>query len=139
EVRPDAPAAMADPVAEAAPEHPGDGAGPGAPVLGLRDVTASWPGAATPSLRGVDLVVEPGERVLVTGPSGAGKSTLAAVLAGFLRHGGAYTLDGTDADHIAGPDLRRVVGLCEQAPQLFDEDLRQNLLFARDTATDEEL
>lgn len=139
EVRPDAPAAVADPVAEAAPEHRGDGARPDAPVLRLRDVTASWPGAATPSLRGVDLVVEPGERVLVTGPSGAGKSTLAAVLAGFLRHGGAYTLDGTDADHIPGPDLRRVVGLCEQAPQLFDEDLRQNLLFARDTATDEEL
>ena len=35
--------------------------------------------------------------------------------------------------------VRRTVGLCEQQPMLFDEDIRQNLLFARDTATDAEL
>jgi ATP-binding cassette subfamily C protein CydC len=40
---------------------------------------------------------------------------------------------------IAGDDVRRTVGLCEQDPMLFDEDIRQNLLFARDTATDAEL
>jgi ATP-binding cassette subfamily C protein CydC len=36
-------------------------------------------------------------------------------------------------------DVRETVGLCEQQPMLFDEDIRQNLLFARDTATDAEL
>jgi len=35
--------------------------------------------------------------------------------------------------------VRLTVGLCEQHPMLFDEDIRQNLLFARDTATDAEL
>jgi len=109
------------------------------PALHLRAVRASWPGAATPALVNVDLDVHPGERVLVTGPSGAGKSTLAAVLVGFLRFEGEYRLGDQDAALIAGPDLRTVVGLCEQTPQLFDEDIRQNLLFARDTATDEEL
>ena len=83
--------------------------------------------------------VAAGERMLVTGPSGAGKSTLAAVLAGFLRHEGEYSVDGMDADALSGPALREHVGLCEQHPTLFDEDLRQNLLFARDTATDDEL
>ncbi len=110
---------------------------PGAAVR-LRDVRASWPGGA-PALRGVTLDVAPGERVLVTGPSGAGKSSLAAVLVGFLRAEGEFTIGGTDAATLSGPALRRTIGLCEQHPQLFDEDIRQNLLFARDTATDDDL
>ncbi|WP_091227283.1 thiol reductant ABC exporter subunit CydC [Microbacterium sp. 3J1] len=112
---------------------------PGTPALRLRDVQAEWPGGA-PALRGVDLALQPGERVLVAGPSGAGKSSLAAVLVGFLRvSGGTYSVGGADATTLSGPALRRTIGLCEQSPQLFDEDIRQNLLFARDTATDDEL
>ncbi|MFJ2369206.1 thiol reductant ABC exporter subunit CydC [Microbacterium sp. NPDC087665] len=110
----------------------------GTPTLRLRDVRASWPGGA-PALRGIDLDLRPGERVLVAGPSGAGKSSLAAALVGFLRVEGSYLLGDVDACSMAGPALRRVVGLCEQSPQLFDEDIRQNLLFARETATDDEL
>ena len=111
---------------------------PGVPALRLRDVRAWWPGG-TSALRGVDLDLQPGERVLVAGPSGAGKSSLAAALVGFLRVDGEYSVGGMDASRMSGPALRRTIGLCEQAPQLFDEDIRQNLLFARDTATDEEL
>ncbi|WP_309128424.1 thiol reductant ABC exporter subunit CydC [Microbacterium sp.] len=116
-----------------------EGSAGGGPALRLRGIRASWPGASRPALDGVDLDVARGERVLVTGASGAGKSTLAAVLVGFLAHEGLYEVDGTAARSIPGPALRATVGLCEQTPQLFDEDLRQNLLFARDTATDDEL
>ncbi|PRB58251.1 thiol reductant ABC exporter subunit CydC [Microbacterium sp. MYb45] len=110
----------------------------GTPTIRMRGVRANWPGGA-PALTGVDLDLRPGERVLVAGPSGAGKSSLAAALVGFLRVQGEYLIDGQDAAEMSGPALRRAIGLCEQSPQLFDEDIRQNLLFARDTATDDEL
>lgn len=114
-----------------------------APDLGtglkLRDVSARWPHADGAALLDVDLDVAPGERVLVVGSSGAGKTTLAHVLVRFLDCGGIYEIGGTPVGQIAADDLRLTVGLCEQRPMLFDETIRQNLLFARDTATDAEL
>jgi ABC-type transport system involved in cytochrome bd biosynthesis fused ATPase/permease subunit len=75
----------------------------------------------------------------VEGPSGSGKTTLAHVLVRFLEYEGSYRLDDVEARDLDPRDVRRVVGLVEQRPWLFDEDLRQNLIFARDTATDAEL
>ncbi|MCT9002153.1 thiol reductant ABC exporter subunit CydC [Microbacterium memoriense] len=113
------------------------------PALGaglrLRGVAATWPGAASPALHDIDLDVAPGERLLVVGSSGAGKSTLAHVLVRFLDVSGSYTIGGVDVQTLAADDVRRTVGLCEQRPMLFDEDIRQNLLFARDDATDADL
>ncbi|MFF2273849.1 thiol reductant ABC exporter subunit CydC [Agromyces sp. NPDC058136] len=110
-----------------------------APAISLRDVTASWPGAAAPVLDGLDLDLAPGERVLVRGESGSGKSTLAHVLVRFLEVGGSYRIGGVEASELEPGDVRRLVGFVEQRPWLFDEDVRQNLVFARDTASDDEL
>lgn len=125
-------------------EIPAEGTPTGeAPSLGdglrLRGVDVRWPGAAAPALTGVDLDVHPGERLHIVGASGAGKSTLAHALVRFLAVTGEYSIGGRSVDEIAPDDLRLTVGLCEQHPMLFDEDIRQNLLFARDTATDGEL
>jgi ATP-binding cassette, subfamily C, bacterial CydC len=57
----------------------------------------------------------------------------------FLDYQGSYRLGGVEASELEPAAVRRLVGLVEQRPWLFDEDVRQNLLFARDTATDEEL
>lgn len=113
------------------------------PALGdgivLRNLSATWPHTDDAALRGISLEIRPGERLLVVGSSGAGKSTLAHVLVRFLDSTGEYRIGGTDAHLIASDDLRRTVGLCEQNPMLFDEDIRQNLLFARENATDADL
>lgn len=109
------------------------------PAASLQGVTARWPGASTPTLAGLDLELAPGERVLVRGESGAGKSTLAHVLVRFLETGGSYRIGGVEASELDPRDVRRLVGLVEQRPWLFDEDVRQNLVFARDTASDDEL
>lgn len=115
-----------------------------APALGsglhLRDAVVRWPYAEAAALRGIDLDVALGERVLVVGSSGAGKSTLAHTLVRFLElESGSYEIGGVDVRTLAADDVRLTVGLCEQHPMLFDEDIRQNLIFARDTATDDEL
>ncbi|HYJ50323.1 MAG TPA: ATP-binding cassette domain-containing protein, partial [Microbacterium sp.] len=107
--------------------------------LRMRGMSAGWPGADAPSLRDVDLEVRAGERVLVVGSSGAGKTTLAHALVRFLEVGGSFTIGGASVHDLAGDDVRLTVGLCEQRPMLFDEDIRQNLLFANDAATDAEL
>jgi ATP-binding cassette subfamily C protein CydC len=111
----------------------------GLPVLSLDHVSARWPGAAADSLVDATLEVRAGDRVVVEGPSGAGKSTLAAVLVRFLEHRGRYEVGGTSVRSLGAERVRGKVGLIEQSPWLFDESIRQNLLFARDTATDDDL
>nr|BFF08777.1 hypothetical protein GCM10025699_00800 [Microbacterium flavescens] len=128
------PDALVDETVAATGEGPSLGDG-----LRLRSASARWPGGTDASLHDIDLEVRPGERVLVVGSSGAGKTTLAHALVRFLETDGDYEIGGRSVHGLAGDDVRRTVGLCEQQPMLFDEDIRQNLLFARDTASDAEL
>lgn len=117
-----------------------DGTRPvGGPVLELDNVGAAWPGSAGPAVSGVTLRLAPGDRVHLAGPSGAGKTTLAQALVRFLDYSGSYRIGGIEARELPQAEVRRVVGLCEQRPWLFDDSIRQNLLFARDTATDDDL
>lgn len=72
---------------------------PGSSVPAVRIELRGWglrhPGRREWALRGVDLVVEPGERVLVLGPSGAGKSSLLLAIAGLVDPAGGAETEGT--------------------------------------------
>ena len=111
----------------------------GTPLIELTALGASWPGAGEPALSGVSLRLGAGDRVHLAGASGAGKTTLAQTLVRFLDYTGSYRVNGVEATELAPAEVRTVVGLCEQRPWLFDDTVRQNLLFARDTATDDDL
>jgi ATP-binding cassette subfamily C protein CydC len=108
-------------------------------AVSLRDLTVQWPGSSTPAVDGVSLDLRPGEVVVLQGPSGAGKSTLVDALVRFVDHRGSYTLDGVEAKDMHPDAVRARVGLIEQDPFVFDQAVRQNLLFARDTASDDDL
>ncbi|HYN48871.1 MAG TPA: thiol reductant ABC exporter subunit CydC, partial [Candidatus Nanopelagicales bacterium] len=101
-------------------------AGVPAGPLGLRagSLALRYPGAARDALAALDLDVPAGGRALVTGPSGAGKSTFAAACLRFLDPvAGTLELVGgmgsADLRTLAGDDVRRAVGLCEQDPHVF--------------------
>lgn len=102
-------------------------------------LSARWPGSAAPALAPISFRLSAGDRLLVEGDSGAGKTTLAHALVRFLDYEGGYRLGGVEARDLRPDTLRESVGLVEQRPFLFDADIRQNLLFARDTAEDAEL
>lgn len=116
----------------------GAGSAP-APILELRDVAVTWPHAAFPAVSGVNLTVHAGDRLLVSGASGAGKTSLALALVRLLDYRGSYRVCGVEARDRPQAAVRRIVGLCEQDPWLFDNSIRQNLLFARESATDADL
>ena len=97
---------------------------PAAAVLSLRALQVRYPGASAPTLDGLDLELQPGERVALVGPSGCGKSTVARTVLQLLPAGsqwaGELRLMGVDPRHLAPQALQRLrgeaVGLVFQDP-----------------------
>ncbi len=81
-------------------------------------------------LRGIDLVVESGERVALMGANGAGKTTLLRILACLTEpSSGSARIDGWDIVRDA-QQVRRLVGFVAHQPYLYDElTALENLLF----------
>lgn len=117
----------------------GQRASTGVPRIELSDLSVRWPGRSETAVRGVTVTLEPGDRLLVEGESGAGKTSLAQALVRFVDIDGGYLIDGMPAERMPQDEVRRIVGLSEQTPYLFDETIRQNLLFAKDDADDAQL
>ena len=91
-------------------------------------------------LHGVSFRVEPGQMVAVVGSSGSGKSTLASLVPRLYDvDSGAVRIGGVDVRELSFDSLRDTVGVVTQDGHLFHESLRQNLLFARPDATEDEL
>jgi ATP-binding cassette subfamily B protein len=93
-----------------------------------------------PVLRDVDLRIAPGETVAFVGPTGAGKSTLAKLITRFYDPTvGQVRIDGHGIEGMTLDSLRRQLGVVPQEPFLFAGSIRDNLAFARPSATDAEV
>lgn len=86
---------------------------------------------------GLDLVIEPGQRVLLQGPSGCGKSTLMSLIAGVIEpQRGTILLDGSPVQAWPEDALRARLGWLEQRATLFADTLAANLRLANGDADD---
>ena len=91
-------------------------------------------------LHGVELTVQPGERIAVVGPSGAGKSTLGRLVAGIHPpRTGSVSVGGVGMTELPLDELRKQVALVTQEHHVFVGTLRDNLAMARSDASDAEL
>lgn len=91
-------------------------------------------------LRDIHLRVRPGEMVALVGPTGAGKSTLVNLLPAFYEAtAGRILLDGQDLRDVSFAELRRRISVVSQEPFLFNGTLRENILYGRLEATEEEM
>jgi ABC-type multidrug transport system fused ATPase/permease subunit len=91
-------------------------------------------------LHGIDLDLEPGERVAVVGPSGAGKSTLGRLLAGIHPpRAGRVDVGGVRLVDLPLDTLRREVALVTQEQHVFVGTVAENLRLARTGASDDQL
>jgi subfamily B ATP-binding cassette protein MsbA len=93
-----------------------------------------------PVLKGVSFEAKPGMVVALVGSSGSGKSTMAGLAATFLSpDSGRVMVDGVDLRTVLLASYRSQLGLVFQDDFLFDGTIRENLRFARPTATDAEI
>ncbi|MEM6341638.1 MAG: ABC transporter ATP-binding protein, partial [Pseudomonadota bacterium] len=97
-------------------------------------------GRKSGGLEAIDLKIAPGEKIGLVGRSGAGKSTLVKLLLRFYDpEGGNILIDGQNIGQVTQDSLRRNIGMVQQDSSLLHRSVRDNILYGRPKATDEEV
>jgi ATP-binding cassette subfamily B protein len=108
-------------------------------VLDFERVTFKHQSASTSALSDITFEVNRGETIAFVGPSGAGKTTLVKLLVGLYQpKEGRILYNGVSSDRVDLDRFRERIGLVTQDAQLFSGSIRENLLFVRPDATDDE-
>ena len=88
----------------------------------------------------INLTIAPGQKVGLVGRSGAGKSTLVKLLLRFYDvERGRILIDGQDIGHVTQDSLRAVIGMVQQDTALLHRSVRDNILYGRPNATEEQV
>ncbi len=107
------------------------------------EVVFRYPDAAAdsrPTLQGVSFVAEPGQHVAFVGPSGAGKTTVLYLAPRLYEaQAGAVLFAGADVRTLTQESIIDDVGIVSQETYLFHATIRENLLYAKPDATEDEL
>ncbi|WP_410687442.1 ABC transporter ATP-binding protein [Avibacterium paragallinarum] len=93
-----------------------------------------------PLLSHFNLTIKPGEKVGLIGRSGAGKSTIVNLLLRFYEaNHGDITIDGQNVCDVTQESLRSQIGLVTQDTSLLHRSVRENIIYGRPTASDDEM
>jgi len=91
-------------------------------------------------LKGLDLEIFPGQKVAIVGQSGGGKTTITQVLMRFYDvDAGIISVDNKAIDLLPLYELRKNIGLVPQEVILFGGTIRENILYGKPSATEEEI
>ncbi len=110
-------------------------------VIEFKDVSYSYDDGKEVLCR-VDLHIEKGRKLALVGPSGGGKTTLCHLLPNFYRlgdDGGSILIDGKDIRSLTLESVRKNIGIVQQDVFLFVGTIRENILYGRPDASDEEI
>ncbi len=92
------------------------------------------------TINNVSFDIKPGQLAALVGPSGAGKTTLTYLVPRLYDvDSGAVEIDGINVKDIALASLGEIIGVVTQETYLFHASIRENLLYARADATEEEM
>jgi ATP-binding cassette subfamily B protein len=109
-------------------------------LASLEDVAALDQAPAQEVLHGVTFTAAPGELVALVGPSGAGKTTISQLVPRVYDvRSGAVRVGGLDVRDVTLESLHAAIGVVTQDAHLFHDTIRANLLYARPSATDDEI
>ena len=90
-------------------------------------------------LRGINLDVNPGEKLAILGRSGAGKSTLASLIRGDRKPAsGTVTLNNVPTDEF-GDEISNYIGIVHQSPYLFHTTILNNIRLGNEDATEDQV
>ena len=110
-------------------------------VIEFKDVTYAY-GPSKEVLHNINLRLEKGRKLALVGPSGGGKTTLCHLLPNFykIQEGdGSILIDGQDIRSLTMESVRRNIGIVQQDVFLFVGTIRENILYGRPDATQEEV
>jgi ATP-binding cassette subfamily C protein LapB len=106
----------------------------------LRNISFRYPGASMDSLSGVNLKIEPGERIAIIGRVASGKSTLGRMMCGlYAPTDGEMLVDGLDSRQYHPHQLRDDFRFVGQDAELFSGSVRDNLMLGAARAEDQQL